>query len=180
VRYWAFHGLIAIRGNDAGLLRAGLVDRDPGIRLRAAERLTTLGPDPASVDVLERLAAEPATRNLALSFLSKTNDSNRAATVARSLLPKTAEDLARMGSGQMYDPEYRLSAVAALMVLKDRESVPALVALLTMGPDSDLVFLVVRALVAIGDDAARRALVGAMDSPFSAVRIHAAGGVLSQ
>jgi HEAT repeat protein len=178
VRYWAFHGLIAIRGTDAKLLRAGLVDRNAAVRFRAAERLLALGPDSASLDVLEQLVAEPATRN-ALSILATKGNPRRTAALARSLLPKSADDLAHMRSGHVYDPEYRLSAVYALEVVRDREAVPLLDAVLALGPDLELPFRVVRALVAIGDDAARRALVRAMDSPHSVVRLHAAGGVVS-
>lgn len=178
VRYWAFHGLVALRGADLGMLRAGLVDREPSIRLRAAEALLALGPDAAAVDALERLAAdaEPRTRSLAQGFLSTKGDPRRTAVVARSLLPK-AEDLARMRSGHVYDPEYRLSVVHTLGVVQDREAVPALGAL--FGPDWTLNSYVSRALVAIGDDLARRTLVRAMDSPHSTARIHAAGGVIS-
>ncbi len=179
VRYWAFHGLLAIRDTDTGLMRAGLVDRESGIRLRAAERLLALGSDSASLEVLERLAADPATRNLALSFLSKSGDVIRTARVARSLLPKTVEDIARIGSQQIYDPKY-LSAVGTLATVEDAEAVPALDAMLALRPDSELTFAVTRALAAIGTDEARRTLVRAMDNPSSVVRIYAAGGLLTQ
>ena len=122
--------------------------------------------------------AEPATRN-ALSILATKGNPRRTAVLARSLLPTSADDLARMRSGHVYDPEYRLIAVYALEVVRDREAVTLLDAVLTLGPDLELPFRVVRALVGIGDDAARRALVRAMDSPHSVVRLHAAGGVIS-
>ena len=100
--------------------------------------------------------------------------------MARSLLPKSVEDLARMRSGPVSDPEYWLSVVSVLGTAKDGEAVPALDALLALEPDSNFAFGVVRALVAIGNDAARRTLIRAMDSPSSTVRIHAAGGVVSE
>ena len=178
VRYWAFHGLIAIRGNDRALLRDGLVDREPGIRLRAAERLLALGRDAASLDVLEGLAAEePGSRNLALSFLSAKGDPRRTAKVALSLLPKSVEEFARMRAGHVFDPEYRLAAVYTLGKVQAREAVPDLYALL--GQDAILDLYVVRALTAIGDDTARRALVLAMGSPQDSTRIQAAGGVIT-
>ena len=66
VRYWAFHGLIAIRGTDAKLLRAGLVDGNAAIRFRAAERLLALGPDSASLMCWSSLwpSPLPATRSV--------------------------------------------------------------------------------------------------------------------
>lgn len=180
VRYYAFDGLVAIRGSaDVGLLRAGLVDRDPYIRLRAAEALLAVTSDPDSVNTLERLAAERGTRLRALSLLSTKGDPRRTAIVARSLLPKSAEDLSRMRSGHVYDPEYVLVAIHTLEVVQDREAVPALGAL--FGPDQTLNHRVSRALVAIGrvDAAGGRMLVRAMDSPHSTARIHAAAGVIN-
>jgi HEAT repeat protein len=175
VRSLSFQGLVALRGSDRELLRAGLADRDPRIRLRAAEALLALGSDTAAVDTLERLATETGTRNLALGLLITKGDPRRTAVVARSLLPKP-EDLARM-HGQLYDPEYRLTVVYTLGEVKDAGAVAALGAL--FGPDWTLNSYVARALVAIGDESARRALVRAMESPDSVARIHAAGGVIS-
>jgi HEAT repeat protein len=178
IRYQAFDSLVTSGGAaDVGLLRAGLVDRDSSIRLRAAEALLAVTSDPASVNTLERLAAEPGTRLKALSLLSTKGDARRTAIVARSLLPKTVEDLSRMHSGPVYDPEYVLVAIHTLQVVQDREAVPALGAL--FGPDETLSLRVARALVAIGHDDAGRILVRAMDSPHSTARIHAAGGVIS-
>jgi HEAT repeat protein len=180
VRYQAFDGLVAIRGSaDVGLLRAGLVDRDPYIRLRAAEALLAVTSDPDSVTTLEGLAVERGTRLRALSLLSTNGDPRRTAIVARSLLPKSAQDLSRMRSGHVYDPDHVLIAVHTLAVVQDREAVPALGAL--FGPDQTLNHRVARALVEIGrvDAASGRTLVRAMDSPHSTARIHAAAGVIN-
>jgi HEAT repeat protein len=176
VRYWAFRGLVVLRGGDRELLHAGLVDRDRSIRLRAAEALLAHGSDPAAVQTLEALALEPSTRLLALSFLSTKGDPVRTAMVARSLLPD-ADDLVRMRSGHGYDPEYRLIVVNTLGAVRDSEAITALAAL--FGSDSTLNSYVARALVAIGDDGAGRALVRTMDSTHSTARIHAAAGVIS-
>jgi len=176
VRYWAFRGLLAIRDADRELLRAGLKDRDPNIRLRAAERLLALGPDASAVGTLERLALETPTRLVSLGLLSTKGDARRTAAVARSLLPN-ADDLTRMRSGQLYDSEHRLIVVHTLGVVRDTEAVPALAAL--FGPDSTLNSYVARALVAIGNDQAGRALIRMMDSSYSMARIHAAGGVIN-
>jgi len=175
VRYWAFQGLIALRGADRELLRAGLVDREPTIRLTAAEQLLTLGPDAVAVDTLEGLAAEPRTRGRALNLLSTNGDPRRTGIVARSLLPKS-EDLTRI-SREVNEMDNWLTAIHTLQAVQDREAVPAVGALL--GPEQNVNLGVVRALVAIGDDAARRTLVRALDSAHSAARIHAAGGVIS-
>jgi len=175
-RYWAFRGLLALRSDDGELLHAGLVDRDRGIRLLAAEGLLAHGADPAAVQTLEALALEPSTRLLALGLLSRNGDPTRTAIVARSLLPD-ADDLARMRSGHEYDPEYRLAVVHTLGTVRDSAAVTPLAAL--FGPDWTLNSYVARALVAIGDDGAGRALVRTMDSPYSMARIHAAGGVIS-
>src|SRR5262249_9707944 len=71
------------RGADRELLRAGIVDRDSGIRLRAAERLLALGLHAAAIETLERLALETRTRNVSLDLLSKKGDPRRTAVVAR-------------------------------------------------------------------------------------------------
>jgi HEAT repeat protein len=176
VRYWAFRGLIAVRDADGELLRAGLMDRYPGIRLRAAERLLALGSDASAVETLERLAMEIPTRMLSLGLLSTKGDPRRTAAVARSLLPN-ADDLTRMRSGHAYDPAYWLIVVHTLGVVRDTEAVAALASF--FGPDSTLNSYVSRALVAIGGDEAGRVLVRTMDSPHGAGRIHAAGGVIN-
>jgi HEAT repeat protein len=180
VRYQAFDGLVAIRrSTDIGLLRAGLVDRDPYIRLRAGESLLAVISDPDSVRTLERLAAQRGTRARALNLLAQKGDPLRTGIVARSLLPKSTEDLSRMRSGHVYDPEYVLSAIHALEIVQDREAVPALSTL--FGPDHTLNHRVARALVAIGrvDAEAGRILVRAMEGPHSTARIHVAGGVIN-
>ena len=46
------------------------------------------------------------------------------------------------------------------------------------GPDRNLTYRVVQALVAIGGEAARETLVRAMDSPDASARALAAGGVI--
>jgi HEAT repeat protein len=176
VRNQAFCGLVALRGSDSELLHAGLVDRNPNIRLRAASTLLANGFDPAAVETLEALASEPSSRLWALSVLGTKGDPARTAAVARSLLPDAAA-LVRMRSGNVYDPEYRCVVVHTLGVVRDFAAVTALAAL--FGPDWTLNSYVARALVAIGDDAAGRALVRTMDSPYSTARIHAAGGVIS-
>ena len=178
VRIQAFAGLVAIRdGGDVALLRAGLVDRNPHIRLRAAEALLAITPDRDSINALEELAAEPATRLSALTLLSTKGDPRRTAVVARSLLPNTPDDLARMRSGDVYDPGYVLAAVRALEVLQDRGAIPALAALFAADPA--LNDRVARALSAIArvDAEGGRMLVRAMDNRHSTARIHAAGGV---
>ena len=180
VRYWAFDSLVASGGTaDIGLLRAGLVDRDASIRLKAAEALLAVTSDPDSVNALERLAAEPGTRLRALTLLSTKGNPGRTAILARSLLPKSVEEFSRMQLGVFYDPENVLAAIHVLGVVQDREAVPALGAL--FGSDETLNFRVARALVAIGHDEATGGptLVRAMDSPHSTARIHAAGGVIS-
>jgi HEAT repeat protein len=134
------------------------------------------GRDRGAVDTLERLATEVNTRNRALQVLSTKGDLRRTAVVARSLLPN-AEELARMRSGEVYDPEYRLAVVHTLGAVRDIEAVPMLGAL--FGPDWTLNSSVARALVTIGDEMAQRTLVRTMDSPHSTARIHAAGGVVS-
>ena len=76
-----------------------------------------------------------------------------------------------MRSGNYYDPEYRLTVVQTLGVVRDIEAVPALVAL--FGRDLPLNSAIARALVTIGDDTDRRALVQMMDNPQSPVKIDA-------
>jgi HEAT repeat protein len=181
VRYYGYDGLVSIRDSaDVGLLRAGLVDRDPYIRLRAADALLAVASDPDSVGTLERLADDRRTRLRALTLLGTTGDPRRTGIVARALLPKSPSALSRVGTvdGHSYDPDYVLAAIHTLEVVQDREAVPALVGL--FGPDHTLNQRVARALVAIGrvDDVAGRELVRAMDSPHSSVRIHAAAGVI--
>ena len=176
MRYWAFRGLVALRGGDPELLRAGLADLDRHIRLRAAEALLAHGPDPAAVQTLEVLALEPSTRPSALRLLNTKGDAVRTAVVARSLLPD-ADGLLRMRSSHVYDPEYRLLVVHTLGAVRDTEAIPALAAL--FGPDSTLNSYVARALVAIGSDDVGRALVRTMDSAHRTAAIHAAGGVIS-
>jgi hypothetical protein len=131
------------------------------------------------VTTLEGLAVERGTRLRALSLLSTNGDPRRTAIVARSLLPKSVQDLSRMRSGHVYDPDHVLIAVHTLAVVQDREAVPALGAL--FGPDQTLNHRVARALVEIGrvDAASGRTLVRAMDSPHSTARIHAAAGVIN-
>lgn len=179
VRYHGYDGLVAVRGSaDVGLLRAGLVDRDPYIRLRAADALLAVTSDPDSVNTLERLVADRRTRLRALTLLSTRGDPRRTAIVARALLPKSAAGLSRMREGHSYDPEYVLAAIHTLEVVQDREAVAALGVL--FGPDHTVNHRVARALVAIGrvDAAGGRVLVQAMDSPHSTARIHAAAGVI--
>jgi HEAT repeat protein len=180
VRSWAFESLLAIDPDDLALLRAGLVDSDAGIQFKAAERLLARGHDPASIGVLERLVAETGVRVVPLSILSTKGDPVRIAALARSLLPRSADELALMrGTFNSYDPGRWLAVVFTLETLKDREAVPALASLLDWGADPELSYRVVRALVAINDEESRRILVRALDSPRSAARIAAAGGVLS-
>ena len=178
VRYDAFGSLISANSPPSStLLRRGLADANPFIQFRAAETTLGMGPDPASLRTLETLAMDPAIRLRALPVLLRLGDPIRTAAVARSLLPKTPEDLARMRGGEVYDPEYRLVAISILETVRDGEAVSELAALL--GPDSTLNSRVARALAAIGGVAARRALVRAMDHPERNVRIYAAGGVLA-
>lgn len=181
VRYQAFVSLVALRGAaDSGLLRAGLADADPFIRIAAAEALLALGPDTDSLEVVEALAADSGTRLTALTLLSKRGDRSRTARVARSLLPESREDVDRMRSGDAYDLEQRLVAISLLEAMKDHEAVPVLGRL--FGPDPALNLRVARALAAIArddDDVARRLLVSGLENPHRTVRIHAAGGVIS-
>ena len=181
VRSWAFESLIALRPDDRELLRAGLVDAEPSIRFKAAERLLALGPDSPSVDVLERLVtAEPRARVVPLSILSARGDPPRIAALARSLLPKSAEQLAQMrGAFYSYDANNWLAVVSTLETLQDREAVPILGSLLDWGADQELSARLVRVLVAVNDEPSRRILVRALDSPHIMVRIAASGGVLS-
>jgi len=181
VRASAFESLLAISSDDRELLRAGLVDVEPSIRFKAAERLLALGSDPGSVDVLERLVAEESWgRAVPLTMLSTKGDPGRTAALARSLLPKSAEELAQMrGTFYSYDAWHWLSVVSTLETLKDREAVPALGSLLEWGADQELSARIVRVLVAVNNEASQRILVRALDSPRVMVRIAAAGGVLS-
>lgn len=179
IRYGAFKALLAAGGaTDRAVLREGLGDRDPNIRLRAAEARLALGFDRDSVETLEKLALQNAgTRNLALSFLSAKGDPRRTGAVARALLPKSAADFRQELETSLSDPEDRLAAIVTLGVVRDREAVPNLAALLGVMEFYDQ--QLVRALVAIGDDTAGRALVMAMSSSNSGTRICAAGGVIS-
>jgi HEAT repeat protein len=180
IRYWAFRSLITAKPTpDPRLLKEGLSDTSPDIRLIAAEATLTDGVnspdlDAEALDAAEALVSFPATRNLALSLLEKRGDPQRTGWLARQLLPTAVEDDRRMGG---YDPGL-LSVVYALEVTRNREAVPALAALLGTAHDRDLSFRVVRALVAIDDNAAGQALVSAMDNPHGPTRALAAGGVL--
>lgn len=177
VRYWAFRSLIkATPTPDAGLLQAGLSDEDPYVRLAAAEAILDGGFNSQALDAAEVLTSMPATRLVALSLLEKRGDSQRTGWLALRLLPKALEDDRRLGGS--YDPGFGLSVVYALEVTHNREAIPALAALLGTAYDRNLSFRIVRALVAIDDDAARRALVSAMDNPHGPTRALAAGGVL--
>ena len=75
-----------------------------------------------------------------------------------------------------YDTAHRLAVVHTLEVVRDRQAVPVLGTL--FGPDRNLTYRAVQALVAIGGDTAREALVLAMDSPDASARALAAGGVI--
>ncbi len=180
-RYWAFRALIRAKPSpDAGLLKQGLSDASPDIRLAAAEAILTDGVNSTDLDaealhVAEALILVPTTRNVALGLLEKRGDPQRTGWFALQLLPKALEDDRRIGEA---DPGYRLSVVHALEVTRNREAVPALAALLATTHDQNLSYRVVRALVAIDDDAARRALVTAMDNPHGPTRALSAGGVL--
>jgi HEAT repeat protein len=176
IRYGAFYALLGAGGStDRAVLSEGLRDADANIRFIAAEARLALGSDRASLDTLERLALDhPGTRGRALSLLSTKGDRRRTAAVARALLPRSGEDLGM--SSQIYDPESRLAAVSALETVRDRQAVPALATLFAMDPELNA--RVSSALAAIGDDAARRALVQAMGAADSGIRIAAAGGVI--
>jgi hypothetical protein len=174
LRYRAFEGLIRLQGSfDLKLVREGLRDSDPHIRLRAAEEILARGLDPEALDVVESLALLPVTRIRALDVLNRRGDPQRTATLARSLLPKVLEEDARTRG---YDSGYRLAVVHTLEVVRDRDAVPVLSTL--FGPDRNLNFRVVQALVAIGGDTARETLVRAMDSRDGSARALAAGGVI--
>jgi HEAT repeat protein len=174
VRYRAFEGLIRLQASfDLTLVREGLRDSDPHIRLRAAEEILARGLDTDALDVVESLALVPVTRIRALDVLNRRGNPQRTATLARSLLPKVLEENARTRG---YDSGYALAVVHTLEVVRDRDAVPVLSTL--FGPDSNLNFRVVQALVAIGGDTAREALVRAMDSSDGSARALAAGGVI--
>jgi HEAT repeat protein len=174
LRYRAFEGLIRREGPiDLKLVREGLRDSDPHIRLRAAEEILARGLDTEALDVVESLALLPVTRIRALDVLNRRGDPQRTATLARSLLPKVLEEDARTRG---YDSGYRLAVVHTLEVVRDRDAVPVLAKL--FGPDRNLNYRVVQALVAIGGDTARETLVRAMDSRDGSARTLAAGGVI--
>jgi hypothetical protein len=124
--------------------------------------------------ILARALDDSNTLGRTLTLLTAKGDPRRTGIVARSLLPKSAEDLSRMRSGHVYDPDKVLVAIHTLQVVQDPEAVPALGAL--FGSDQTLSLYVARALVAIGHDDAEagRVLVRAMDSRHSTARIHAA------
>ena len=85
VRYDAFGSLISANSPPSStLLRRGLADANPFIRFRAAETTLGMGPDPASLRILEALAMDPATRLRALGVLQRVGDPVRTAAVARS------------------------------------------------------------------------------------------------
>jgi HEAT repeat protein len=176
IRSGAFRVLLAVGGSrNRALLREGLADREPAIRLLAAEALLALGRDAASVTVLEQLARdEPRGRVKAFSILTAKGSPRETASVARAVLPTSSNDLR---GGQVYDLDNRLVAIHAIEMVRDRESVGALTAI--FGMDQSVSSRVAQALIAIGDDASGRALVQAMDHPSSFVRINAAGGVIS-
>jgi HEAT repeat protein len=174
LRYRAFEGLMRREGSlDLKLVREGLRDRDPHIRLRAAEEVLGRGVDAEALDVVESLALLPVTGIHALDVLNRRGDPQRTAALARSLLPKALEKDARMRG---YDDGYRFAVVHTLEVVRDRQAVPVLGTL--FGPDRNLTYRVVQALVAIGGDTARETLVRAMDSPDPSARALAAGGVI--
>jgi HEAT repeat protein len=174
LRYRAFEGLIRREGPiDLKLVREGLRDSDPHIRLRAAEEILARGLDTEALDVVESLALLPVTRIRALDVLNRRGDPQRTATLARSLLAKALEEDSRTRG---YDSGYRLAVVHTLEVVRDRDAVPVLGTL--FGPDRNLTYRVVQALVAIGGDTARETLVRAMDSRDGSARALAAGGVI--
>jgi HEAT repeat protein len=174
LRYRAFEGLIRRQGSlDLKLVREGLRDSDPHIRLRAAEEILAGGLDTEALDVVESLALLPITRIRALDVLNRRGDPQRTATLARSLLPKVLEEDARTRG---YDTGYTLAVVHTFEVVRDRDAVQVLGTL--FGPDRNLTYRVVQALVAIGGDSARKTLVRAMDSPDGSARALAAGGVI--
>jgi HEAT repeat protein len=175
LKYQAFDGLIRQGPFDVKLVRQGLRDSDPHIRLRAAEEILTRGPDTEALEVVESLTRVAMTRIRALDVLTRRGDPQRTATLARSLLPTVLEDDARMVGGG-YDPGYRLAVVHTLEVVRDRDAVPVLGTL--FGPDRNLNDRVVQALVAIDGDTARETLVRAMDSRDGSARILAAAGVI--
>jgi HEAT repeat protein len=174
LRYRAFEGLIRREGPiDLKLVREGLRDSDPHIRLRAAEEILAGGLDTEALDVVESLALLAVTRIRALDVLNRRGDPRRTATLARSLLPRVLEEDARTRG---YDTGYRFAVVHTIEVVRDRDAVPVLAKL--FGPDRNLNYQVVRALVAIDGNTARETLVRAMDSPDASARALAAGGVI--
>jgi HEAT repeat protein len=158
---------------DLKLVREGLRDSDPHIRLRAAEEILAGGLDTEALDVVESLALLAVTRIRALDVLNRRGDPRRTATLARSLLPRVLEEDARTRG---YDTGYRFAVVHTIEVVRDRDAVPVLAKL--FGPDRNLNYQVVRALVAIDGNTARETLVRAMDSPDASARALAAGGVI--
>jgi HEAT repeat protein len=158
---------------DFKFLRQGLRDIDPYIRLTAAEEILRRDRDSEALDVIEPLAVWPVTRNRALALLNRRGEPRRTAALARSLLPRALEEDAQ---ARGYDPGYRFAVVYTLEAVRDREAVPVLGTL--FGPDRNLTYRVVQALVAIGGDAARETLVRAMDSRDRSARALAAGGVI--
>jgi HEAT repeat protein len=174
LRYRAFQALIRREGSpDFKFLRQGLRDIDPYIRLTAAEEILRRDRDSEALDVIEPLAVWPVTRNRALALLNRRGEPRRTAALARSLLPRALEEDAQ---ARGYDPGYRFAVVYTLEAVRDREAVPVLGTL--FGPDRNLTYRVVQALVAIGGDAARETLVRAMDSRDRSARALAAGGVI--
>jgi HEAT repeat protein len=176
LRYVAFKALTNSDAEpDLKLLRQGLSDSDPFTRLRAAQiSLTRVGPDDSVLDVVEQLAFVRETRLEALRLLTEKGDPNRTARVARLLLPISIEEDAQVRGVSI---SYTMAVVSTIGAVKDSQSVASLAAL--FGPDRNVNYAVVRALVAIGDDASRQALVRAMDSEHASARIVAAGGVIN-
>ena len=166
LRYQAFEGLIRREGSfDLKLVREGLRDREPHIRLRAAEEILERGLDAEALDVVESLALLPATGIRALDVLNRRGDPQRTAALARSLLPKVLEKDERMRG---YDAGYRFAVVHTLEVVRDRQAVPGPRDAVWPRPQPEL-----PRRAGIGGDWRRygqETLVRAMDSPDASAR----------
>src|SRR5262249_6550346 len=151
VRYQLFDALISRRGPpELALMRAGLADADPGLRLRAAESLLELGPDSASLDVLAQLVADPGFGNRALSDLRAKVDVSQMAILARQLLPRAIDEFVQQSRSSNYIDGTVFTLIELIGLARDPKDVAQLSALWTS--DQNFNRSVARALVAIGDE----------------------------
>ena len=162
-RLWAQRELVHRGAKPATItrLRQYALDRQPKPEARAAAMFTLkLLAGARANATIQRVAAEPAMRELALHVL--TDDKSQLAGVPVALYVSALNDA---------DLAVRAAAINGLVRLNARDRAESLVPLLT-SPDSALSHLAVQALVSLGArDVALRALTAAGSSP--ELRTHA-------